>query len=320
MIQDQQKLTQDLLSLIPNVVREMPPISASETDCLVSTTLCLYDPTWPKSSDDTKISCVPRGNTGTEEKENSLMKLKLLSNEGRQEEEQYGVSTELTLFTDPWTIKKKLTISDRRQEEEQYGVSTELTLFTDPWTIKKKLTISDRSRQNSHIMRYLPEVSQKMVQEGSGLTVDVYDHNTHTTHQMLLMKLTRRGSYVLSGGWLMDFVIRRALKTKDEIGIYWDLSDSKLHFCVLSRAPTRVSSGSVLAVPSQAPIEVSSGSVLAGQSQAPIEISSGSVVASPSQAPIEVSSGSVAGPSQAPIGVSSGSVTIASYSSLLADP
>ncbi|WZZ43387.1 hypothetical protein YC2023_039646 [Brassica napus] len=68
MIQDQQKLTQDLLSLIPNVVREMPPISASETDCLVSTTLCLYDPTWPKSSDDTKIYCGPRGNTGSEKR------------------------------------------------------------------------------------------------------------------------------------------------------------------------------------------------------------------------------------------------------------
>ena len=300
MIQDQQKLTQDLLSLIPNVVREMPPISASETDCFVSTTLCLYDPTWPKSSDDTKLSCGPRGNTGTEEKENSLMKLKLLSNEGRQEEEQYGVSTELTLFTDPWTIKKKLTISDRSRQN---------CLLLNPRTV------------NSHIVRYLPEVNQKMVQEGSGLTVDVYDHNTHTTHQMLLTKLTRRGSYVLSGGWLMDFVIRRALKAKDEIGMYWDLSDSKLHFCVLSRAPTRASSGSVLAVPSQAPIEVSSGSVLAGPSQAPIEISSGSVLASPSQAPIEVSSGSVlAGPSQAPIGVSSGSVTIASYSPLLADP
>lgn len=155
MIQDQQKLTKDLLSLIPNVVREMPPISASETDCLVSTTLCLYDPTWPKSSDDTKISCGPRGNTGTEEKENSLMKLKLLSNEGRQEEEQYGVSTELTLFTDPWTIKKKLTISDRSRQN---------CLLLNPRTV------------HSHIMRYLPEVSQKMVQEGSGLTVDVYDH------------------------------------------------------------------------------------------------------------------------------------------------
>ncbi|CAF1705869.1 B3 domain-containing protein At2g33720-like [Brassica napus] len=144
MIQDQQKLTQDLLSLIPNVVREMPPISASETDCLVSTTLCLYDPTWPKSSDDTKIYCGPRG---------------------RQEEEQYGVSTELTLFTDPWTIKKKLTKSERSRQN---------CLLLNPRTV------------HSHIVRYLPEVNQKMVHEGSGLTVDVYDHNTHTTHQMLL--------------------------------------------------------------------------------------------------------------------------------------
>lgn len=231
MIQDPQNLTQDLLSLIPNVVSEMPPVSESETDC--SVTLFLYDPTWPKSSDDAKISC-------TEEKETSLMKLKLLSNEGREEEEKYGVSTELTLFTDPWTIKKKLTISDRSH--------------------LNRLLLNART-VDSHLVRYLPEGHRKMVQEGSGLTVDVYDHDTESTYQMLLTKLTKRGSYVLTGGWFLDFVIRRGLKKKDEIGMYWDRSDSKLHFCVLSRAPSGVSSGSVLAVPSQAPTGVSSGSV-----------------------------------------------------------
>ncbi|CAH8310815.1 unnamed protein product [Eruca vesicaria subsp. sativa] len=58
-----------------------------------------------------------------------------------------------------------------------------------------------------------------------GITVDVYDHDTDSTHQMLLQKLSKRGSYILSGGWLMDFVIRRVLKKKDEIGMYWDRSD-----------------------------------------------------------------------------------------------
>ncbi|KAL0713817.1 hypothetical protein Bca4012_020795 [Brassica carinata] len=248
MIQDPQKLTRDLLSLIPNVVSEMHYVSASETDS--------------SSSDDAKISCGPRGNTSNEEKEPSLMKLKLLSNEGRKEEEQYGVSTELTLFTDPWTIKKKLTISDRSHQNR---------LLLNPRTV------------DSHLLRYLPESNQKMVQEG-WLTVDVYDHDTDSTHQVLLTKLSKRGSYVLGGGWFIDFVTGRALKKKDEIGMYWDRSDSKLHFCVLSRAPTGVSSGPVLAIPSQAPTGVSAGSVLAGPSQAPI------------------------------------SVTIASYSPLLADP
>ncbi|KAH0889441.1 hypothetical protein HID58_051870, partial [Brassica napus] len=210
-------LTKDLLSLIPNVVREMPPISASETDCLVSTTLCLYDPTWPKSSDDTKISCGPRGNTGTEEKENSLMKLKLLSNEGRQEEEQYGVSTELTLFTDPWTIKKKLTISDRSRQN---------CLLLNPRSV------------HSHIVRYLPEVSQKMVQEGSGVSSG-----------SVLAVPSQAPIEVSSGSVLAG----------------------------QSQAPIEISSGSVLESPSQAPIEVSSGSVLAGPSQAPIGVSSGFV-------------------------------------------
>ncbi|KAF8046884.1 hypothetical protein N665_3361s0002 [Sinapis alba] len=196
----------------------MPPVSASETDSDVSTILCLYDPTWPKSSDDAKIPCGPF----TEEKEPSLMKLKLLSNEGREEEEQYGVSTELTLFTDPWTIKKKLTISDRSSQN--------------------RLLLNARTVE-SHLLRYLPEYYQKMVHEG-WLTVKVYDHDTYSTHYMLLTKLSNRGSYVLSGGWFTDFVTRRALKKKDEIGMYWDRSDPKLHFCVLSRAPTGVSSAS----------------------------------------------------------------------------
>ncbi|KAG2332741.1 hypothetical protein Bca52824_003921 [Brassica carinata] len=298
MIQDPQELTQDFLSLIPNVVGEMPPVSASEADSSVSMTLCLYDPTWPKSSDDAKIPCGPRGNACTEEKGPSLMKLKLLSNEGRKEEEQYGVSTELTLFTDPWTIKKKLTISDRSHQNR---------LLLNPGTV------------DSHLVRYLPEGNQKIVQEG-WLTVDVYDHDTDSTHQVLLTKLSKRGSYVVGGGWLVDFVTRRALKKKDEIGMYWDRSDSKLHFRVLSRAPTGVSSGPVLAVPSLAPTGVSPDPVLAGPSQdtiGSVTIASYSPLAVPSQASTGVSPGPVlAGPSQDPVG----SVTIASYSSLLADP
>ncbi|RID61926.1 hypothetical protein BRARA_E01033 [Brassica rapa] len=143
--------------------------------------------------------------------------------------------------------RMRLLSNEEREEEQQYGVSTELNLFTDPWTIKKELTITDISYLNHlllntstihhHVLRYLPECDRKIVQEGWPLAVDVYDHDTDSTHQMLLRKRTKCLYYVLTGGWFVDFVCRRALKIEDEIGMFWDRFDSTLHFSVLSREP-----------------------------------------------------------------------------------
>ncbi|WZZ49598.1 hypothetical protein YC2023_049705 [Brassica napus] len=160
MNQDTQKLTLELFPLTPNVVMNVAPISD-------------------------KID---------------LARMRLLSSEEREEEQQYGVSTELNLFTDPWTIKKELTITD---------ISYLNHLLLNTSTI------------HHHILRYLPECDRKIVQEGWAFAVDVYDHDTDSTHQMLLRKC--------------DQV--RALKIEDEIGMFWDPFDSKLHFSVLPREP-----------------------------------------------------------------------------------
>ncbi|CAG7874691.1 unnamed protein product [Brassica rapa] len=179
MNQDTQKLTLELFPLTPNVVMNVVPISD-------------------------KID---------------LARMRLLSNEEREEEQQYGVSTELNLFTDPWTIKKELTITD---------ISYLNHLLLNTSTI------------HHHVLRYLPECDRKIVQEGWPLAVDVYDHDTDSTHQMLLRKRSKCLYYVLTGGWFVDFVCRRALKIEDEIGMFWDRFDSTLHFSVLSREPASI--------------------------------------------------------------------------------
>ncbi|KAG7533083.1 DNA-binding pseudobarrel domain superfamily [Arabidopsis thaliana x Arabidopsis arenosa] len=140
-----------------------------------------------------------------------------LSNEGKGEDEWYGVSTELTLFKDPWIIKKVLTTSDL----DQLG---RLLLQTGP--------IED------HIVKYLNKDDKNKVQEGLGITVNVYEHDTDSTFELLPKRWTTWNSYVLNGGWRMYFVRRRGLRKGDKIGLFWDRFASRLHFRVLSRATT----------------------------------------------------------------------------------
>lgn len=141
MNQDTQKLTLELFPLTPNVVMNVAPISD-------------------------KID---------------LARMRLLSSEEREEEQQYGVSTELNLFTDPWTIKKELTITD---------ISYLNHLLLNTSTI------------HHHILRYLPECDRKIVQEGWAFAVDVYDHDTDSTHQMLLRKCDQV-SLLCSHWWMV---------------------------------------------------------------------------------------------------------------------
>lgn len=212
-----------------------PPVSASETQylfdgkssenpkkSLVSTTLSLSSCENPKkrksSPDESNVSCTPSDNKLTKE-ERKIKRMRNLSNEERANDEWFGVSTELTLFKDPWIIKKVLTTSD-------LGQLSRLLLQTGP--------IED------HIIKYLNNDDKISVQEGLGITVDVYDHDTDSTLELLLKRWTTLNSYVLNGGWRMYFVRRRGLRKGDEIGLFWDRFASRLHFRVLSRAAPEV--------------------------------------------------------------------------------
>ncbi|KAG7564010.1 DNA-binding pseudobarrel domain superfamily [Arabidopsis suecica] len=222
-----QKIPQDLQSLASEAMK-MPPLfhgksSKNPKKSLVSTTLCLSSCENPNkrkmnTNDDTKVSCRPSDDKSTNE-ERKIKRMRYLSNEEKAEEEWYGVSTELTLFKDPWIIKKELTNSD-------LGQLSRLLLHTGP--------IED------HIIKYLNNDDKNNVQEGLGITVDVYDHDTDSTFELILKRWTTLNSYVLNGGWRMYFIRRRGLRKGDKIGLFWDRFASRLHFRVLSRASTEV--------------------------------------------------------------------------------
>ncbi|KAG7559203.1 DNA-binding pseudobarrel domain superfamily [Arabidopsis thaliana x Arabidopsis arenosa] len=189
----------------------------------VSTTLCLSSCENPNkrkmnSNDDPTVSCRPSDDNSTKE-ERKIKRMRYLSNEEKAEEEWYGVSTELTLFQDPWIIKKELTNSD-------LGQLSRLLLHTGP--------IED------HIIKYLNKDDKNNIQEGLGITVDVYDHDTDSTFELILKRWTTLNSYVLNGGWRMYFIRRRGLRKGDKIGLFWDRFALRLHFRVLSRAPSEV--------------------------------------------------------------------------------
>ncbi|CAA7037834.1 unnamed protein product [Microthlaspi erraticum] len=234
MIQNPQSKPQEFLSL------GMPQLSTSETNCSFdikssekpmkvsdSEALCSYDETWPCGNPKKRkwnntqdsISCEPSDKQLTKEERN-IARMRFLSSEEKAEEERYGVSTELTLsITDQWTIKKVLTTKDLGQ--------------------LSRLFLQTRSVQD-HIIKHLDEDDQEKVQEGSGVTVKVYDHDTKSTHELLLRRLDRDTprDYILNGGWRMYFVRRRGLRKGDKIGLFWDPFASKLHFRVLYRAAT----------------------------------------------------------------------------------
>lgn len=129
--------------------------------------------------------------------------MRIISKEQKEKEEQH------------WTIKKELTKSD-----VNYATCRRLTL--------------GRSVVEEHILKHLPPADAQKIDRGKlGITVKVYDHDTDTTQELCL---AFQRSYVLKDGWYNKFVKRRGLREREEIGLFWDLSDSKLHFSVLSRA------------------------------------------------------------------------------------
>lgn len=92
----------------------------------------------------------------------------------------------------------------------------------------------DKYFVEDYIQKHLPiEDGQKILENEPGIKVTVYDHDTHSTHEL---RLVFRQTYRLQTGWKDEFVLRRGLHKGDQIGLFWDRSDSKLHFSVLSRA------------------------------------------------------------------------------------
>ncbi|KAK2653927.1 hypothetical protein Ddye_013783 [Dipteronia dyeriana] len=142
------------------------------------------------------------------------------------------------------------TVAASSSSSSSSSPSTELELYSDPWKIKKRLKESDLGNlsrllipTNSVQEHVLPFMSNDAAQQidsggcrGGGLRVSVLDHDTETVHQLVFKRwLDSSKSYVFTLNWIKDFVKRRDLKIKDEIGLFWDCLHSRFVFCVLNR-------------------------------------------------------------------------------------
>ncbi|XP_044506909.1 B3 domain-containing protein At2g33720-like [Mangifera indica] len=159
---------------------------------------------------------------------------------------QYSEGVEKERETANWKIARMKYCSPEEEEEERRkGVSTKLSLYTDPWKIKKKLTQSDlsdlcslllqASLVESHVLAFLNADEANKVQGKEGLRVMVLDRDTESEHSLVMKKWSTCKSYVFIEGWGQKFVNRRKLNPGDEIGFYWDPYTSMLNFSVIER-------------------------------------------------------------------------------------
>lgn len=124
-----------------------------------------------------------------------------------------------------------------------WGYSTELMLFDDPWKIKKVLTESDISNMSRLLLGkelvkklVLPVLGVDDVDNNGGIQVRIWDVDTHSMHSLIFKKWVTSQSYVFMGTWRKDFVIRRGLKEGDEIGFHWDAYNKYFNFSLLQVA------------------------------------------------------------------------------------
>ncbi|KAJ4705981.1 B3 domain-containing protein [Melia azedarach] len=197
-----------------------------------------------------------------------LPKFEARENSDLLERSAKEVSTKLVVYDDTWSTKdnepyvrrtnmkeKVLTYNiglmknympGEEEEEERIGLSTKLKLFSYPWKITKTLTISDVGHMSrllvniNSVERYvLPFLDVELISEvhsKKGLTVNVWDHDTNSTHGLFFKKWVSMNCFVFNGKWNQNFVHRRNLRAGDKIGLYWDSFYSRLSFCVLDRA------------------------------------------------------------------------------------
>ena len=135
-------------------------------------------------------------------------------------------------------IKRKKPNCREVEKEEKPAAS-------DPWVIKKRMQesdVGDLSRLllvvdgvKKHILPMWDAKRIEKIKDGVGVHVAVWDCDTKSEKQ-LKFKKWRNGSYVLVENWTKEFVKRRGLMKGDEVGLYWDQSNSRFNFSILKRA------------------------------------------------------------------------------------
>ncbi|KAL0437077.1 UNVERIFIED_CONTAM: B3 domain-containing protein [Sesamum radiatum] len=105
----------------------------------------------------------------------------------------------------------------------------------DQWKIKKVLKKSDVDGSSRLLLGKLlvqEHILPHVVMGEEGVEVKVWDVDTGSEH-MLLLKVWKSNSYVFVKNWMSDFVTRRELEEKDEIGLRWSHANSRLDFTLL---------------------------------------------------------------------------------------
>ncbi|XP_061368689.1 B3 domain-containing protein At2g33720-like [Gastrolobium bilobum] len=143
--------------------------------------------------------------------------------------------------------KKTSSACCNNNNERQYnwGCSTSLELYDNPWKIKKALTSSDLGKLNrllfgedlleNLMVPVLGVDAQREAENGMGTPIRVWDVDTMSMHHLILKRWASFKNYVLIGKWNPDFVKRRELKKGDEIGFQWDSYKHCFNFSVLNR-------------------------------------------------------------------------------------
>lgn len=182
-----------------------------------------------------------------------------------EEEDEEKPSTELTLAATSsapqsqcppedivWTTLTLGLPSSTSEKREAVDKNPAPSMKKGPWEIKKRLTTSDlgnrckllaRSLVEKHVMPCLDEEFGQTVSSREGARVIVYDCDTNSNHQLILKYYKSSDSYVFSRKW-GKFVRRRDLNMGDEIGLSWDVLNSRFLFSVLQRANQQPASSS----------------------------------------------------------------------------
>jgi hypothetical protein len=146
------------------------------------------------------------------------------------------------------TRKRKTSCENTSAKTMKLGcrndASLELRLYLDPWAIKKRIQTSDIGHLSRLLLAangvkqcILPLWDTRRIENiRNGVQVAVWDFDTKSEHELTFKKWPS-GSYVLIGKWTSEFVRRRNLQKGDEIGLFWDQSNSRFIFSLLNPTP-----------------------------------------------------------------------------------
>ncbi|KAK4441354.1 B3 domain-containing protein [Sesamum alatum] len=152
----------------------------------------------------------------------------------------WDVSTELSLGCPNYSPRRVVVPTDDDDDELHQPTPAAFPAEDiNNWGIIKELRGSDVDGSSRLMLKrrwvkdhILPHVNMGNGLEGVELVV--WDVDTGSEHALVLKKW-KSGSFVLMKNWMSNFVRRRGLKKKDEIGLRWDYESSRLEFTVIKK-------------------------------------------------------------------------------------